>query len=213
QRGQIPKLRNPANHGGDMFLLSWTLTQSDEQAVACVLGGGVATTILDLARGANAALRKNMVPALLDGTLEAGMRPNLIYIDWVHGFATDFALWANQAMPTTNVMKAADNGFLTPGMRIFSPNGAYYLTYQANGALTLWASNPRRSVWTSNTRNKGAWRTYMQSDGNFVIYDAPGRAFWGSGTHGNPNAIMAVQDDGHFAILRPNGTVITRFPS
>lgn len=56
------------------FLLSWTLTQSTEQAATC--GIGLSQGIVDLANSANAQLSSQLLPAC-----NANCFPNIIYID------------------------------------------------------------------------------------------------------------------------------------
>jgi len=67
---------------GNYFLLSWTLTQSAGQALACLLPG--ATTILEMASEADSKLVED-VKAQVTPTLY----PNIIYIDNITN--TDFA--------------------------------------------------------------------------------------------------------------------------
>lgn len=46
----------------------------------------------------------------------------------------------------------------------------------------------------------GAFRAVMQSDGNFVEYDASGRALWATGTGGRAGAFIAMQGDGNLVV-------------
>ncbi|MCB1713810.1 MAG: hypothetical protein KDK04_00725 [Candidatus Competibacteraceae bacterium] len=93
---QLNKLDNPANHRGNLFLLSWTLTQSDEQAVLCPTGG--APSILALAQQANVALWSKLVSAFQQGMISHTRRVNLIYADNIQGTQTDFAIWLNRQL-------------------------------------------------------------------------------------------------------------------
>lgn len=206
--GQIGQLVDQANHGGDMFLLSWTLTQSQEQAIACGAQVGV-TSILDLADTADTALWPQMVATMGTGRINQQTVPNLVYIDSMLGFATDVAVWFNQNLPTGNTM--GGNAFMVPGGRYYSPDQQYFLAYQSDGNLVLYSADGT-AVWASNTYGKPAWRTCMQSDGNFVVYSGPGAPVWASGTNGNANATMKVLDTGHFAIVDAGGGVIRQFP-
>lgn len=90
---QLGKLNNAANHGSNLFLLSWTLTQSTAQAVSCTVGA--APSILDLAQQADAALWPTLVAAFRNGQITSQMMTNLIYTDDVEGTPTDFAIWLN----------------------------------------------------------------------------------------------------------------------
>jgi hypothetical protein len=93
---QMGKLANSANHGSNLFLLSWTLTQSTAQAIGC--SAGLAPSILDLAQEANVALWPNLVSAYQQGKINSRLMPNLIYVDNVQGTHTDFAIWLNQQL-------------------------------------------------------------------------------------------------------------------
>lgn len=67
--------------GGDTpsyFLLSWTLTQSDTQAVTCITPG--VKSILDLAKIANQKLYYKLIPKVTKTCF-----PNILYIDRVSG--------------------------------------------------------------------------------------------------------------------------------
>ena len=90
---QIEKMKNTSNHGGDLFLLSWTLTQDTAQAIAC--GAHVGESIISMAGTANAVLWKNMVEQFNSGGITPATIPNLIYHDAAQGFATDVAIWLN----------------------------------------------------------------------------------------------------------------------
>ena len=54
-------------------------------------------------------------------------------------------------------------------------------------------------------RRHGTGAALLQTDGNFVVYDASGVGRWSSGTAGNPNAYLAMQDDGNLVIYRSDG--------
>lgn len=88
------QLANSANHGNNLFLLSWTLTQSTAQAIACATGA--ASSILDLAQQADVALWPNLVSAYQRGMISSSLMPNLIYADNIQGTQTDFAIWLNR---------------------------------------------------------------------------------------------------------------------
>jgi hypothetical protein len=42
----------------------------------------------------------------------------------------------------------------------------------------------------------------MQSDGNFVVYDASNNPKWASGTWGQPGDTLAVQNDGNLVVYQ-----------
>lgn len=81
------------NHGGDLFLLSWTLTQSNTQATAC--GITWLDSIVALADTADAQLYAQCVTRYGDGLITQGNIPNILYADLCNGFATDVAIYLN----------------------------------------------------------------------------------------------------------------------
>jgi hypothetical protein len=79
QADQLKKLAaQRPNPDAGYFVLSWTLTQDNTQAVTCALG--TANSILDLANIANPAVYSALLPACT-----AQSYPNIIYMDGVHG--------------------------------------------------------------------------------------------------------------------------------
>ncbi|MDO7877689.1 hypothetical protein Q5H93_23335 [Hymenobacter sp. ASUV-10] len=95
---QLEKLDNPANHGGSLFLLSWTLTLSAAQSVVCGSYSSYVTSILSLADQAAEALYPTMQQWLQGGQISTTYIPNLLYIDNSRGYATEVALWLNQQL-------------------------------------------------------------------------------------------------------------------
>ena len=93
-KDQLNKLAADVNHTGNLFLLSWTLTQSADQAINCALGGR--PSVLDLAREANTVLWSRLVEASEDGTITSTRMPNLVYTDDIWGTQTDFVIWLNR---------------------------------------------------------------------------------------------------------------------
>jgi len=69
---QITKMKA----GHRYFLLSWTLTQDATQAATCEFG--TASSILDLAKIANNALKSHLMPAIT-----STVYPNIIYLDGI----------------------------------------------------------------------------------------------------------------------------------
>ena len=56
------------------------------------------------------------------------------------------------------------------------------------------------ALWSTDTGGTAPGQAIVQSDGNFVIYDAAGSALWTAGTAGNPGAYLRIQDDGNVVI-------------
>ncbi|MBS1911831.1 MAG: hypothetical protein JST22_07580 [Bacteroidetes bacterium] len=89
---QFEKLENTANHAGDLFLLSWTLTLTGSEAfwgTEC---------ISDLAVQANNALIPNMTAWYDQGSITETLIPNIIYVDFADGWAAATCVQLNQAL-------------------------------------------------------------------------------------------------------------------
>jgi hypothetical protein len=91
-KDQFDKLDCPVNHGGDLFLLSWTLTQSNGDATGCLLG--LAPSILTLAQKAIAAIQ----PELANHSITSANVPNVVYLDASPIQATDACIAVNQRL-------------------------------------------------------------------------------------------------------------------
>jgi hypothetical protein len=93
---------------------------------------------------------------------------------------------------------------LYPGEAIWSSDGRFYLTYQADGNLVLYRSDAV-PLWHSHTDGTSVGRALMQLDGNLVVYDASERPVWASGTNGHDNAWLIVQSDGNLVLYSASG--------
>ena len=89
---------------------------------------------------------------------------------------------------------------LVAGESLTSLNGRFRLLYQPDGNLVLYDDVDGTTPWNSGTAGGGAGQAILQSDGNFVVYDAQGNPGWFTGTGGNPNARLVLQDDGNIVI-------------
>ncbi|MFN8396031.1 MAG: hypothetical protein U0176_15445 [Bacteroidia bacterium] len=90
---QWAKQADTANHGGDLFLLSWTLTQSGIQAATCGVPG--VDSITTLANKAAAAFFAEVISRLGSGEISQATLPNVLYLDICNGFGTDVAILVN----------------------------------------------------------------------------------------------------------------------
>lgn len=73
----------PANHGGDMFLLSWTLTLQYDHAKTAY------TDISDLAKLADQHLTPSLQNWMAKGEITAATLPNVLYVDYLSGEQAD----------------------------------------------------------------------------------------------------------------------------
>jgi len=106
--------------------------------------------------------------------------------------------------PTSNVGVAR----ILPGGSLSSPGGQYRLVYQRDGNLVLSEVQLGTALWATGTGGTAPGQATVQSDGNFVIYDAAGSALWTAGTAGNPGAYLRIQDDGNVVIYGANAQPI-----
>ena len=118
----------------------------------------------------------------------------------------------NVMAPLVAAFRNSEDGLLArrilPGASIRSPNGRYQLTLQGDGNLVLYANETGVALWATGTHGTAPGQALMQTDGNFVLYDATGTALWWTGTEGNAGARLSVQDDGNLVVARPDGRVI-----
>jgi len=103
------------------------------------------------------------------------------------------------------------NGWhLEPGAYLLSPNHAYELIMQGDGNLVLYQDG--HALWSSGTGGYAGAATFMQPDGNLVVYDGGGTARWNSGTGGYLGAYLLLQNDAN-AVIYQGSTPIWDWPS
>lgn len=114
---------------------------------------------------------------------------------------------------TTSVVVAANDRLtspnaLTAGQSITSPNGQYHATYQSDGHFVV--TSGTTPVWYTGAFGVSPGQAVMQSDGNFVNYNAAGAAYWNSQTNGRGTApySLIVQDNGTLVIKDSTGASI-----
>ena len=95
---------------------------------------------------------------------------------------------------------------LLPGQLLTSASKQFRLVYQADGNLALIDDGAHAAVWTSGTGGIAPQQALMQTDGNFVIYDAAGGADFMTNTGGNAGARLVLQNDGNLVIFGGDGT-------
>jgi hypothetical protein len=79
-----------------LFLLSWTLTQSDAQATAC--GVTWLDSIVAIANTADGKLFSEAETRFDNHGISQATIPNVLYVDLCNGFATDVAVWLNDRL-------------------------------------------------------------------------------------------------------------------
>ena len=92
---------------------------------------------------------------------------------------------------------------LGPGQFIQAGTEACRLAFQTDGNLV--AYKDRVAYWSARTRGAGGGSAAMQSDGNFVVYDADGSVRWSTRTGGNTGALLVIQNDCNVVLRASNG--------
>jgi outer membrane protein assembly factor BamB len=95
---------------------------------------------------------------------------------------------------------------LFSGQSISSSNGQYLLVLQSDGNLVYYKYATGGVRWHSQTTD--GTRAFMQTDGNFVVYNQAFVPRWDAKTGGKPGAYLAAQDDGNLVIYGSDGTVL-----
>jgi hypothetical protein len=90
---------------------------------------------------------------------------------------------------------------LTPGMRVTSANGHFFLIQQTDGNLVVY-NGEDKATWASGKYGQNVEKCVMQQDGNLVQYLPNHIPAWASNTNGNEGAYLIVQDDGNVVIYR-----------
>ncbi len=150
---QIAKMKEQ-KAAGIYFLLSWTLTQSSGDAVACAIPNSnpapssprfMGPSILDLAQTANSGLLQNLIP-----NTNQDIFPNIIYIDGVGNL--EFPLAARAAMNINQgfwsrekVEGAYANS--SPSLAVF--NDQLYMAFQGTGdEPQVWWARYDGTTWS-----------------------------------------------------------------
>ncbi len=119
-----------------------------------------------------------------------------------HEYARDFP--ATQPTPTPVPAKPTACGVIEPdhgllaGESLKSCDGRFELAMKTDGNL-VW-SGPPGAMWSTDTDGKGGDVAVMQTDGNFVLYDADSHALWASKTYGHDADHLALDDSGNLAV-------------
>jgi hypothetical protein len=93
--GQYSELETLANHRNQLFLLSWTLTQSTADAIECMF---THSSILSMAVTARPPLFGDLEQWVAAGSITPTLYPNIIYLDAFDGLGTRTAIYLNQSV-------------------------------------------------------------------------------------------------------------------
>jgi hypothetical protein len=153
----------------------------------------------------------NTVPVYQYHTLLPGEFWNLFYsLDAnVSGWTKDgVAFYVYGASPANDRLYGSANQYLAANAALVSSQNKYKLLYQDDGNLVIYRLSDGKQIWASNTYGNPAWRTYMQPDGNFVIYKSDGNPVWASNTPNHSDSVIIMQDDGNLVIYDSSGKPI-----
>ncbi len=90
---QLSKLKNSHNHKNKLFLLSWTLTMTEDDAIACII---TKNSILNMALQAREALFPTLIGGWVEkGTITQEIYPNILYLDAFQQLGTRAAIYLN----------------------------------------------------------------------------------------------------------------------
>ncbi|WP_435271362.1 hypothetical protein [Streptomyces sp. 1222.5] len=76
------------------------------------------------------------------------------------------------------------------------------LVMQSDGNLVMYRNRDGAAIWSTHTSGHSGAYAVMQTDGNFVVYDATSHPLWSTHTAGNSGAWANMQDDGNFVIYK-----------
>ncbi len=126
---------------------------------------------------------------------------------WYTDLLTEPGFQPESPLPPQTVDTLSAGEYLTPGQELVSKNQKFRLIYQTDGNLVLSRNRDGEALWSSKTDRKSAWRFYMQSDGNLVVYERKGNVAWAVDIYDPQytNSRLTMQDDGNLAAYDGNG--------
>ena len=101
----------------------------------------------------------------------------------------------------------APGASLRLGSRLTSPNGRFSARLQQSDGNFVVYDNQGidNALWSPGVNGRGVVRATMQTDGNFVLYNAKDVAIRATGTEGHPGAYLDMQNDGNLVLYAANG--------
>ena len=94
------------------------------------------------------------------------------------------------------------NQRLNANQCIASPHGQYLLYMASDGNFYIYDLAHNVGTWGPGTYGHPGAYAMLQSDGNFVVYDANGVGIWSSGTYGTNADRLNMEDDGRIIIYK-----------
>jgi RHS repeat-associated protein len=94
------------------------------------------------------------------------------------------------------------NQRLNANQCIASPHGQYLLYMASDGNFYIYDLAHNTGTWGPGTYGHPGAYAMLQTDGNFVVYDANGVGIWSSGTYGTNADRLNMEDDGRIIIYK-----------
>ena len=94
------------------------------------------------------------------------------------------------------------NQRLNANQCIASPHGQYLLYMAPDGNFYIYDLAHNVGTWGPGTYGHPGAFAMLQTDGNFVVYDANGVGIWSSGTYGTNADRLNMEDDGRIIIYK-----------
>ncbi|MEH1845726.1 MAG: hypothetical protein V7L25_12205 [Nostoc sp.] len=113
----------------------------------------------------------------------------------------------NKALAGTGTSILYSGEYLLANQYLISPNGEYKVIQQSDGNFVLYDYST--FLWKSNTYNKPASYTTIQTDCNLVNYTYNGTPVWASRTdRRGSNCRLQLQNDGNLVIYTGNNVPV-----
>ncbi|MEI8318734.1 MAG: DUF6531 domain-containing protein, partial [Planctomycetia bacterium] len=110
------------------------------------------------------------------------------------------------AIELTNSGEVASGATIKQGSSLYSPNGAYRLSVEANGRLTLYQNST--AIWTNNVNVSSTdTKLLFQQDGNLSVTTGAA-VVWRTSVGNYPGSRLCVQDDGNVVIYSAQNTAL-----
>jgi hypothetical protein len=100
----------------------------------------------------------------------------------------------------------AVNECITPGVKVWSCYGCFYLELEAGGNMAI---KNKQGQSVSYTTTPGGVKACLNVDGNFELFNASNSVIWQTGTSGNPGAYIEVQYDALLAVWAGGKSIYT----
>lgn len=106
----------------------------------------------------------------------------------------------------TNSGEVASGATIKQGSSLYSPNGAYRLSVEANGRVALYQYST--AIWTNNVNVSSTdTKLLFQQDGNLSVTTGAA-VVWKTSVGNYPGSRLCVQDDGNLVIYSAQNTAL-----